>query len=72
LKGFTKDGKFHPITDYKGVRKSRDQKVKTDGIRLKRKGQLFKPQESRNVLVNKDHVIIWDDDGVEVLLQYQQ
>jgi len=31
------DGKFHPHTDHKkGVRKSRDQKVKTQGIRLKK------------------------------------
>lgn len=33
MKGFTKDGKFHPITDYKkGTRKSRDQKAKTQGV----------------------------------------
>ncbi|MCP6727435.1 MAG: hypothetical protein KJI69_05500 [Patescibacteria group bacterium] len=31
------NNKFHPITDSKGVRKSRDQKVKTQGVRLKRK-----------------------------------
>ena len=31
-----KDGKFHPITPYNGVRKSRDQKLKTQGVRLKR------------------------------------
>jgi len=36
MKGFTKDGKFHPITEYKGVRKSRDQSVKTQGVRMKR------------------------------------
>jgi len=30
------DGKFHPHTDYKkGVRKSRDQKVKTKGVRVR-------------------------------------
>lgn len=35
MKGFTKDGKFHPITDYKkGIRKLRDQKEKTQGVKL--------------------------------------
>ncbi len=37
MKGHMQDGKFHPHTDYKkGVRKSRDQKVKTEGVRMKR------------------------------------
>jgi len=38
MKGFKdSSNKFHPITDYKkGTRKSRDQKAKTQGVRLKR------------------------------------
>jgi len=37
MKGHMEDGKFHPHTDYKkGVRKSRDQIAKTEGVRLKR------------------------------------
>jgi len=37
MKGFTKDDQFHPITDYKkGVRKSRDQSAKTEGVRKAR------------------------------------
>jgi len=36
MKGFTKDGKFHPIKPYNKVRKSRDQKVKTEGVRFKK------------------------------------
>ncbi len=36
MKGFTKDGKFHPITDYKGVRKSRDQSTKTKGVKFRK------------------------------------
>ena len=36
MKGFTRDGKFHPITDYKGVRKSRDQSSKTKGIVIRK------------------------------------
>lgn len=39
VKGFTKDHKFHPITQYKkGTRKSRDEKAKTKGIKI-RKGR---------------------------------
>lgn len=38
MKGFKdSNNKFHPITQSKGVRKSRDQSTKTEGIRLKRK-----------------------------------
>ena len=33
------DGKFHPHTPYKGVRKSRDQSKKTQGVRFKRTQQ---------------------------------
>jgi len=37
VKGFTKDHKFIPMTDYKKVtRKSRDQKEKTQGVRMKK------------------------------------
>jgi len=37
LKGFKdSSGKFHPITEHKGVRKSRDQSAKTEGVRMKR------------------------------------
>ncbi len=37
MKGHMQDGKFHPHTDHKkGVRKSRDQQAKTQGIRLKK------------------------------------
>ena len=32
----TKDGKFHPHTPYREVRKSRDQTAKTQGVRLQR------------------------------------
>ena len=32
MKGFTKDDKFHPIRDVKGVRKSRDSNAKTVGV----------------------------------------
>ena len=36
-----KDGKFHPITDYKkGIRKSRDQKARTQGVKVERKARI--------------------------------
>ena len=38
MKGHTENGKFHPHKPYKGVRKSRDQKVKTKGVKI-RKGR---------------------------------
>src|SRR3990172_7013687 len=48
-----KEGKFHPITPYKGVRKSRDQKLKTQGVRLKRNvvtGKVTPTEELRKEL----------------------
>lgn len=47
MKGFTKDGKFHPITDYKkGTRKSRDQKAKQQGVKIK-------PRKQRQVMASE-------------------
>jgi len=41
MKGFTRDNKFVPMTDYKKVtRKSRDPEVKTIGVRMKREKSL--------------------------------
>ena len=40
MKGHMQDGKFHPHIEYKGVRKSRDQQVKTQGIKI-RKERIF-------------------------------
>jgi len=38
MKGFKdSSNRFHPITNYKGVRKSRDQKAKTEGVILKKR-----------------------------------
>ena len=43
MKGFTKDGKFHPIKPYNRVRKSRDNTTKEQGVRMKRtKGKFVK------------------------------
>ena len=41
MKGFTdKSGKFRPTENKNGVRKSRDQTAKTEGVRLKREDHL--------------------------------
>jgi len=40
MKGFTRNKKFHPIKAYSKVRKSRDKKEKTLGIRLQRRDLL--------------------------------
>ena len=37
MKGHMENGKFHPHTEYKGVRKFRDQQVNEQGIRLARR-----------------------------------
>lgn len=52
MKGFTRDGKFHPITDYKkGTRKSRDRKVKTQGVEVERKAREGKPMGVGNTMI---------------------
>jgi len=50
MKGFTRDHKFHPISEYKKVtRKSRDQKEKTVGVRMKKqRGFLFVKDAEKN------------------------
>ena len=59
-KGFKdSNNKFHPITDYKkGVRKSRDQKAKLEGVRMKRYARsdssLEKMFEVKTVVTEKD------------------
>jgi len=59
MKGFTKDGKFHPITDYKkGTRKSRDQSAKTQGVRMKRLTQLQVDEIKQNVLPLDKHALM--------------
>lgn len=36
MKGHMEDGKFHPHKQYKGVRKSRDQSTKTQGVIIRK------------------------------------
>ncbi len=45
MKGHMQDGKFHPHTEYKkGVRKSRDQQVKTEGVKIRKTRADIKPK----------------------------
>src|SRR3989304_5935470 len=41
MKGFIKDKKFHPILDTNGVRKSREQSTKLEGIKIRKKREGF-------------------------------
>lgn len=45
MKGHMEDGKFHPHTQYKGIRKSRDQTTKTQGVKLKHKPTKIKGED---------------------------
>jgi len=55
MKGFKdSSNKFHPITSSKGVRKSRDQKTKKKGVRLKRKLVLMRNPTTQN---DKNHIL---------------
>lgn len=50
MKGFKdSSGKFHPITNNNGVRKSRDQTTKTEGVRMKR-------NQKENIISKEDHL----------------
>ena len=68
MKGFTKDHKFIPITNYikNGIRKSRDQSEKTNGVRLKR-------NDSSNVISEEDYakkVEWWRDNASDLYKIY--
>ena len=53
MKGFTKDHKFIPMTDYKKVtRKSRDPEVKSQGIKIERKVRDATDTSILNDLIN--------------------
>lgn len=66
MKGFTRDGKFHPITDYKkGVRKSRNQSEKEQGIRLERV-QDEKPLTQDFIIRNMDKKFVSVNSGLVI------
>jgi len=64
MKGFTKDGKFHPITDYKKVRKKRDQSVKSTGIKVERKARgipEFRSRYREQVFEDRDYSVVVEE-----------
>ncbi len=44
MKGHMENGKFHPHTEYKGVRKSRDQQVKSQGVKIRKARTVSTPK----------------------------
>ncbi len=64
MKGHMQDGKFHPHTEYKkGTRKSRDQKVKTQGVRFQR-------TKTRGIEMKNDEEIIMEASNINANSQY--
>lgn len=55
MKGHMQDGKFHPHIEYKGVRKSRDQQVKTIGVRMARGDNNAEILKNRLITFNNFH-----------------
>ncbi len=55
MKGHMQDGKFHPHTEYKkGIRKSRDQQVKSQGVKIRK--QRLDPEEIERITYTKKHI----------------
>jgi len=46
MKGFMKDQKFHPMTQYKKVRKSRDPEAKTQGVVIRKQRTITKTTDA--------------------------
>jgi len=59
------DGKFHPHTDYKkGIRKSRDQKTKTEGVKIERKARtVSRTKRLPDVSIGNENFSFRVDDG---------
>ncbi|MCP6727113.1 MAG: hypothetical protein KJI69_03755 [Patescibacteria group bacterium] len=56
MKGHMQDGKFHPHTDYKkGVRKSRDQQAKIQGVKVERKARVITGSKLKDVSVSENY-----------------
>ena len=56
MKGFKdKEGKFRPTENKKGVRKSRDQSTKTEGVRLKRDRTILSEYKNATHLSMEDN-----------------
>ncbi len=63
MKGFTKDGKFHPIKPYNKVRKSRDQSTKTKGVKIERKARTTTLRKLPDASIRNDNFSFSVDEG---------
>jgi len=55
-----KDGKFHPITEYKSVRKKRNKSLEPDGVRLK-KDKPKKIEKQKMISLSQTEINDWED-----------
>jgi len=63
MKGHIQDGKFHPHTQLKGIRKSRDPKEKPDGVKLHLKKHVEGIRLKRTELQNRpENFLEWGFD----------
>jgi len=58
--GFMKNGKFHPITEYKSVRKKRNKSLEPDGVRLK-KDKPKKIEKQKMIPLSQVEINDWED-----------
>jgi len=70
MKGHMKDGKFHPHTDYKkGVRKSRDQKAKTQGVKIRKQrleGEQFQRDDRIETIEQISQEVLGEEKGTVI------
>ncbi|MCP6727436.1 MAG: hypothetical protein KJI69_05505 [Patescibacteria group bacterium] len=63
-------GKFHPHTQSKGVRKSRDQSAKSTGVKVERKARGALPQDELERAISKIRFIHNKPTSIKMLEQY--
>jgi len=56
MKGHMEKDGFHPHTQYKGVRKARDQQAKLQGIRLRRESKTLSDSERKTLFVQVNSI----------------
>jgi len=69
MKGHMQDGKFHPHTDYKkGVRKSRDQIAKTQGVKIRkaRNSKKLQKEDLKQFNTHSRKLQVYDDGGKSI------
>ncbi len=64
MKGHMEKDGFHPHTQYKGVRKSRDQLTKTEGVKIRKARTVTKPKPLPDVFSSSQNHSFQSDEGV--------